>query len=156
MTTDSDAIQLYAKIAAASAEMVDPKKTSENPHFKSKFAGLDATMEVIEPVMQKHGLAHNTVFDGTAIVYRVWDISTGASSESRVELASILEDLSGNIWQALGQAFTYMRRYLAQAFWNLVPEDDDAQSAPNRPAAQSRVQQVAETSVGNLNGGGVL
>lgn len=132
-------IQLYNKIAAASNDMVDPKKTSTNPHFRSKFAGLDATMEVIEPILIEHGLGHHTIFDGTAIVYRVWDTQTGLFAESRVELASILEGLSGNIWQSLGQAVTYMRRYLAQAFWNLVPEDLDAEGAPTRPAAQRRV-----------------
>lgn len=145
---------LYGKIAEASNEMVDPKKTSTNPHFKSKFAGLDATMEVIEPVLQRIGLGHNTVFDGTAIVYRVWDCESGAIVESRVELASILEGLTGNVWQSLGQAFTYMRRYLALAFWNLVPEDDDAQSAPVRPAAQRKLNTEQTETVSN--GSGVL
>lgn len=147
---------LLAKIAAASADMIDPKKTSTNPHFHSKFAGLDATMEVIEPVLAAHKLGHQTVFHGTAIVYRVWDIDTGLAAESRVELSSILDGLSGNIWQQLGQAFTYMRRYLAQAFWNLVPEDDDAQSAPTRPTAQRAVKIPARTDGVLVNGGSVL
>lgn len=140
---------LLAKIAAASNEMVDPKKTSTNPHFQSKFAGLDATMGVIEPVLLNHGLGHQTIFVGTTIVYRVWDTETGADTASSVELATILEGLAGNIWQQLGQAFTYMRRYLAQAFWNLVPEDDDAQSAPSRPAAQRKPQASVVTSNGS-------
>lgn len=147
--------KLYQKIAAASAEMVDPKKTSVNPHFHSKFAGLEETMGVIEPVLLKHKLGHHTIFDGTAIIYRVWDTETGEAADSRVDLASILDGLSGNVWQSLGQAFTYMRRYLAQAYWGLVPEDTDAQDAPVRPAAQRK---TASASVQSSNGesGGAL
>lgn len=163
MTVVDNTVKLYKKIAAASAEVADPKKTSTNPHFNSKFAGLQETVNVLEPVLAKHKLGHHTVFDGTAIIYRVWDIDTGEAVDSRVELASILEGLSGNVWQSLGQAFTYLRRYLAQAFWGLVPEDDDAQSAPSRPAAARKVNENLKNadvpSKGEAsmdNGGGAL
>jgi hypothetical protein len=156
-TTVEDAkIILLDKIATASAAMGDLKKDATNPHFSSKFASLEATMDVIEPALREFGLGHQTVFEGTAIIYRVWDCETGVVVESRVELASILDGLGGNIWQQLGQAFTYMRRYLAQAFWNLVPEDDDAQSVSHRPAAQRKpigVKGAANTGT-PMNGSG--
>lgn len=140
--------------------MVDPKKTSENPHFKSKFASLEATMDVIEPVLSKHGLGHQTIFSGTHIQYVVWDTSTGEKRISSLDLALLLEGLTGNVWQSLGQAVSYMRRYLAQAFWGLVPEDDDAQSAPSRPAAQRKPADVKNDNRAEIaaltNGSGAL
>lgn len=153
--------QLLEKINKAQTTMLDPKKTSENPHFKSKFAGLDSTMDVIEPVLAENGLGHLTVFEGRDIVYTVFDLETGCILRSRLELP--MDGLTGNVWQQLGQATTYMRRYLSQAFWNLVPEDDDAQSAPSRPAAQRKPQQAHRSgdeelgqASGPSNGSGVL
>lgn len=147
--------------------MADPKKTSENPHFRSKFASLEATMEVIEPVLSKHELGHQTIFAGTCIQYVVWDTNTGEKCISSLDLQLLMGGLAGNVWQGMGQAVSYMRRYLAQAFWGLVPEDDDAQSAPSRPAAQRRTslkddQAKAEIAAGphadehHSNGGGAL
>ena len=119
-------------VAAASAEMANPVKASTNPHFKSKFASLEQTMGVIEPVLAKHKLGHTFRFDGTSLVYIVFDPESNEREISSIDLKDIMNDLSGNVWQSIGQAFTYLRRYLAQAFWNLVPEDDDAQSAPTK------------------------
>lgn len=148
--------QLLAKIAKASSEMVDPKKTATNPHFGSKFANLEDTMAVIESVLQANGLGHNTVFNGTAIRYQVWDVETGVLTASELELKDILDGLSGNVWQSIGQAFSYLRRYLAQAFWSLVPEDDDAQSAPSRSAAPAARRATPAQSNGHAQESGAL
>lgn len=153
---------LFQKIAAASAEMDNPKKRATNPHFKSKFASLADTMDVIEPVLEQHGLAHMFFFDGTALTYQVFSPDTDEVIQSKLDLKDILQGLDGNVWQAIGQAFTYLRRYLAQAFWGLVPEDTDAQGAPSRPAAQRKAQQNVSLSpsptqsLEHSNGGGAL
>lgn len=145
--TLSSEASLLSKIAAAGEEMIDPKKTSENPHFRSKFASLEATTEVIESVISKHGLGHQTIFAGTHIQYVVWDTDTGEKCVSSLDLGLLMGGLTGNVWQGMGQAVSYMRRYLAQAFWNLVPEDDDAQSAPSRSAAQRKPSAIAPNGV---------
>jgi hypothetical protein len=124
------------KIAAAAGEMDNPKKRSDNPFYKSKFANLSDTMDIVEPVLDTWGLAHRVYFDGTAIVYCVYDPDTSEAILSSLDIGPIMSNLEGNVWQQMGQAFTYLRRYLAQAFWGMIPEDDDAKSAPSRPAAQ--------------------
>lgn len=136
------------KIAKAAAEMDNPKKRGDNPHFKSKFASLADTMDVIKPVLEKYGLGHVCFFDGTAIVYQVFNQEDGEALVSRLDLSNVLDSLSGNVWQGIGQGFTYMRRYLAQAFWSLVPEDDDAQSAPTRTTKLDKLKgQVRERAL---------
>lgn len=139
------------KIAAAQTEMDNPKKRSTNPHFSSKFASLESTFEVITPVLEKYGLSHVCYFDNTAIVYMVFDTESDERLLSRLELKDILDGLSGNVWQQIGQAFTYLRRYLSQAFWGLVPEDTDAQSAPSRPAAQRKPAESATKAQSRVN-----
>jgi hypothetical protein len=136
------------RVSAAGLEMENPKKRAENPHYSSKFANLADTMDVIEPVMAEYGLGHIFVFDGTTLVYRVFCLAEPESlfQDSRIDLADVLQGLSGNVWQQIGQSFTYLRRYLSQAFWNLVPADNDAQSAPQRkatkPAAKRKIDRT--------------
>lgn len=132
---------LLHKIAAASAEMDNPKKRSNNPHYSSKFANLRDTMDIIEPVLEAHKLGHVFYFDGTALTYQVFDLESDGLIVSRLDIALLMENLDKNPWQGIGQAFTYLRRYLSQAFWGMIPEDDDGESAPSRaPAAQRATQ----------------
>lgn len=135
--TDKTDAPFLKRVSAAGLEMENPKKRADNPHFKSKFANLGTTMDVIEPVMAEYALGHIFIFDGTTLVYRVFCLIEPESffQDSRIDLADVLQGLSGNVWQQIGQSFTYLRRYLSQAFWNLIPEDDDAQSAPRRQSA---------------------
>jgi uncharacterized membrane-anchored protein YhcB (DUF1043 family) len=139
---------LLQKIADAQDEMDNPKKRADNPHFKSKFASLADTMDVIETALGKHKIGHLFVFEGTSLTYRVYDLDSDEVVISSLDISILMEGLSGNVWQQMGQSFTYLRRYLSQAFWNLVPEDTDAQDAPSRPAAQ-RATKNSDNAVAN-------
>lgn len=148
--------KLQDKIALAAGEMLPPSKTMSNPAFKgTKYAGLAQVAAVVEPVLLEHKLAHQTFFEGRNIVYRVWDMDTGAEFRSSLEMP--LDNLSGNVWQGIGQGITYLRRYVMVAFWNLIPEDDDANSAPARRAPEpSAAQKSVEDAVATVQGGGSL
>lgn len=143
--------KLQDKIALAAAEMLPPQKAMSNPAFKgTKYAGLAQVAAVVEPVLLEHKLAHQTFFDGRNIVYRVWDMETGEEFRSSLEMP--LDNLSGNVWQGIGQGITYLRRYVMVAFWNLIPEDDDGNSAPRRETpARTTAEAIAE-----VQGGGSL
>ena len=133
--------KLNDKIALAAAEMLPPKKDLSNPAFKgTKYAGLAQVAAVIEPVLLEYKLSHQTFFEGRNIVYRVWDMETGAEFRSSLEMP--LDNLSGNVWQGIGQGITYLRRYVMVAFWNLIPEDDDGNSAPRRETPQRTTEEV--------------
>lgn len=148
--------KLLDKIALAAAEMLPPKKELANPGFKgTKYAGLAQVALVVEPVLLEHKLSHQTFFEGRNIVYRVWDMETGEEFRSSLEMP--LDNLSGNVWQGIGQGITYLRRYVMVAFWNLIPEDDDANSAPRRaePASTTAGTPTADV-VAAVQGGGSL
>jgi hypothetical protein len=135
---------LRQKIAAASAKMDNPVKRSANPHYGSKFANLRDTMDIVEPVLDELGLAHIVYFNGTTITYEVFDPDTGEVFASALDLKDILAGLDKNPWQSIGQAFTYLRRYLMQAFWGMIPLDDDAQSAPSRTTVKRKDSPLKE------------
>lgn len=144
--------RLMDKIALAAGEMLPPKKALDNPGFKgTKYAGLAQVIAVVEPALQEHGLAHQTLFDGRNIVYRVWDMDSNATLESSLEMP--LDNLTGNVWQGIGQGITYLRRYVMVAFWGLIPEDNDANDAPPRVKAPTP---TAETIAAVQSGGGSL
>ncbi len=53
---------LFAALAAAHAEYPAVVKRSDNPHFKSKYADLADGMDLIRPVLAKHGLSYTQTF----------------------------------------------------------------------------------------------
>lgn len=153
----SDTLKLRLKMNEAQLEMTAPLKTEKNTITKAghtvMYAGLFGTMTVIEPVLAAHKLGHTVFFEGRNLVYRVYDLETDEFFDSSLELP--LDNMQGgNVWQEFGKAITYLRRYLAQAVWQLVPEDDDAVGAPKTekpparkaPETQAR-QAAAEKSV---------
>lgn len=145
--------KLLDKIALAAGEMLPPKKEMSNPAFKgTKYAGLAQVAAVVEPVLVKHGLAHQTLFQGDDIVYRVWDMDTAA--EVRSSLRMPVDNLSGNVWQGIGQGITYLRRYVMVAFWGLIPEDDDGNSAPRRETPARTQSTPTEETIANVQSGG--
>lgn len=138
---------LYQKLARAVDEMKDPSKNSVNSHFKNRYAGLEETVDVVKEGLKDAGLSMVTLFEGRVMVLRVFDTETGEFVDSRLEIP--FDDLTGNTFQQIGSGITYYRRYLLQAFFSLVAEDDDAQGAPSRPAAQRKPQATAVTSNGS-------
>jgi hypothetical protein len=129
----SNELKFRLKMNEAQLDMTSPLKTEKNTITKAghtvMYAGLFGTMCVIEPVLAKHKMGHSVFFEGRNLVYRVYDLETEEVFDSSVELP--LDAMTGsNVWQEFGKATTYLRRYLAQAVWQLVPEDDDAVGAP--------------------------
>lgn len=57
---------LWAAIAAASAEVNNPKKNAENPHLKNSFADLKEVMATVKPVLARHGLVIVHELGGTS------------------------------------------------------------------------------------------
>lgn len=146
---------LLDKLALASSAMLPLKKTTANPGFKgTKYSTLADVINVIEPQLEEHKLAHMVVFRGRSIVYRVWDMETGAAVESELEMP--LDGLTGNVWQGIGQGITYLRRYITVAFWNLIPEDDDANTAPRREAPARTTPAPAASAAAAPSDGGSL
>jgi hypothetical protein len=151
MPTAAKKFNLMEKVALASSAMLPPKKTAANPGFKgTKYATLADVINVIEPQLEEHKLAHLILFRGRNIVYRVWDLEGAEKIESELEMP--MDGLSGNISQQVGGMITYFRRYVLVSFWNLIPEDDDGNSAPRRETPQ----RTAEEVIAAVQGGGSL
>lgn len=134
---------LAAALVAFQAECPSIPKTKTNPHFKSKYAPLDAIHDAIKPLLSKHGLAvmqFPTAEQGAAgCITRVMH-SSGEFLEER-----FLVPLSKQDPQGACSAVTYARRYgLSGALGIVADDDDDGEAAQGRSAAVNRPNRQPE------------
>jgi hypothetical protein len=122
---------IAAAFVKAQADFGPALKSNTNPHFKSRYAGLDACIEAVIDALHKHGIA---------LVQRTLPCESGVTVET-VLIHSSGETLSGgplhvpaskNDPQGYGSALTYARRYSLMATCGIAAEDDDGNAA-SRP-----------------------
>lgn len=145
---------LMRALLAVQAEAPKISKDSENKHFKSKFASLDAVMDAVGPILARHGLVWLTLpgrEDGEPVLaYKMVHAASGETLEGSMPLMLKTADPQGQ-----GSALTYARRYSIMAVLGLVPEEDDdgnrAQSAalrsPFGPTAKPEVATSARKAI---------
>lgn len=119
---------IAAAIVKAQREFAPALKTSINPHFKSRYVGLDGCVEAVIDALNNHGIA---------LIQRNHDCADGVKVET-ILLHESGEEYSGGILhvpaiksdpQAFGSALTYARRYSLMATCGIAPEDDDGNAA---------------------------
>ena len=125
-------IGINAALVAALGELRNVAKNAVNPHFKNRYASLDAILDAARPVLHKHGLAlsQEPIFeDGKAgVVTRIIHMS-GESRESTLLLP--LRDQSA---QGVGSALTYARRYAVSSVLGIAADDDDDGQIASKPS----------------------
>lgn len=121
-------------LAAAQREIGVAVKDATNPHFRSKYADLQAVDEACRPALSKHGIA---IAQGTGyadgfvfVTTRLLHADTGEWIESTLHIAPGKHDAQG-----VGSAITYARRFGLSAL-AAVPAgvDDDGEAAVGRGA----------------------
>lgn len=140
----SEAIDKIAPaFVKAQAACNGAKKSSNNPHFKSKYADLSAVWGACEEALEANALAVvqglGEVIDGKLHIETMLLHSSGQWMKS---LASI--PLPKSDPQGYGSASTYARRYTLAAMMGIVQEDDDGNAA-SKPAAKEEVALIDET-----------
>jgi hypothetical protein len=132
---------IAAAFVKAQADFGPALKTNTNPHFKSRYAGLDACIEAVIDALHKHGIA---------LVQRTLPCESGVTVET-VLIHSSGETLSGgplhvpaskNDPQGYGSALTYARRYSVMATCGIAAEDDDGNAA-SKPTSYAKPSKPA-------------
>jgi hypothetical protein len=115
-------------VAALDAALIEARKSfdkivkdSENPHFRSKYAGLSSVLEAVTPGLCAEGLSIGSV---TRQVDGAWVLTTTLSHVGGGWRYTDfpISDLSP---QKFGSAQTYGMRYGTNALLHLAAEDDD-------------------------------
>lgn len=134
--TSPDITKLAEALSKAQAKLDGAKKDANNPHFRSRYATLEAVVDAIKPI-HDHGLSYAQF--------------PGAVTEGAIEITTVLMHSSGQ-WmrstmhvplgkrdaQGVGSAVSYGRRYALMSVFGVPAEDDDgnAASAP-QPARRA-------------------
>lgn len=127
---------LMNAILAAQAAAPTLPKDKVNPHFGSRFTGLETVTETIGPILREQGLVWLTLpgrdAQGNPVLhYQLVLARTGEAVGGAMGLL-----LSKGDMQGLGSAITYARRYALCAILGLVgDEDDDGNAAVSGGAA---------------------
>jgi hypothetical protein len=126
-------------LAAAQREIGVAHKEAVNPHFRSKYADLQAVDEACRPALSKHGIA---IAQGTgyadgfvSVTTRLMHAESGEWIEATLHIAPTKHDAQG-----VGSALTYARRFGLSAL-AAVPAgiDDDGEAAVGRGAPHGHV-----------------
>ena len=151
MQTSDDVSDIFTALAAAQAALTNIVKSAENPFHKSKYAPLDAVLDIVRPVMKEHDLS---IFQGTVhgrlaegengvtmyLQTRILHKSGQWIADDGVPLLLRAKSKEGKpidpTMQSLGSAVSYARRYGLQAALSIAStdkagdsEDDDAEAA---------------------------
>lgn len=112
---------LLPALAAAIADMPDPRKNAFNAHFKNNYADISAVMECIAGPLATHKLLVTQTMEGARILRtRLWHVPSGEWLDSVMELQAEKAGM-----QPMGSAITYARRYALKSLFGMVDVDDD-------------------------------
>jgi hypothetical protein len=123
--------ELATALAKAQCELGNPKKNSDNPFFKSKYADLSEVINVSKHVLAENGLSIIQLLsfaEGCISIETVMAHSSGQFISENLTVPVAKQDA-----QSLGAYATYFRRYSWAAICGIAQEDDDANSLPKEP-----------------------
>lgn len=146
----SESIENIAKaLVKFQAEVKNPPNTAVNPFLKNKYAPLNDILNLVRPILSKHGLGviQAPSGDGESI-----SIATMLMHESGewIEPEPLVLKAEKATAQGAGAAITYGRRYALSAVLGISSEDDDdgsqtpQRSGKDRPKQQSQKHPKAE------------
>ena len=144
----SDSIAALGKaLAAFQGEIKNPNNSADNPFFKSKYAPLNDVLNLVRPVLAKHGLSivQAPAGDGEHIIIFTTLVH---SSGEWIEFQPLTLKADKATPQGAGSAITYGRRYALSAVLGISSEDDDdgngaeQQAKPKAPAPAKKEEQI--------------
>ena len=116
---------MYEKLLKIQQEIPAIKKDSKNPHFGNKYFDINTLLEVVLPILNKHGMV---LTQGLTHINGKLALETKLSHEKEeiVYVAPLPECADA---QKYGSAITYFRRYAIVSLLALEAEDDDGNTA---------------------------
>jgi len=120
--------EIASALVKAQKEFGPALKTSTNPHFRNKYAALDACIEAVIDalnnngimLMQQTSLCEDGVIVETLFIHESGEMMGGG----KLHVPAAKQDPQG-----YGSALTYAKRYSLQSACGIAPEDDDGEHA---------------------------
>lgn len=126
-------------LAAFQAEVKDPARDGENPHFKSKYVTIDKLLDAVRPMAAKHGISIVQSTGGNGQDIGVTTMILHESGEWLMTDALTIRPVQNNP-QGCMSAITYARRYSLSAALGVAWDDDDDGNAASAPAPKAETK----------------
>lgn len=140
--------KVMAALVAAQQDLRNPSKDAkaDTGQFSYSYATLPTVLELVRPVLAKHGLAiaqDVRMDEGRVEVFTLVFHSSG----EQLLFGPIVGRSGGGKWQELGSAISFARRYGLMAALSLSgdDDDDDANTIDAQPATIKRPTRVKAT-----------
>ena len=136
--------QICAALVKAQKAFGPALKSSQNPHFKSRYADLSACVEAVVEALNDNGIAltqHTHHAEGGVCVETILIHESG----EELSFGKLFVPCTKQDAQGYGSAITYARRYHLQTSLGLAPEDDDGNAA-SQPRIASRELVIGKTT----------
>lgn len=130
--TESPNNKLIVALHKVQGQISGVKRDSTNPHFKNRYASLEAVIDALRPALQANDLvvtqapSRYTESGCIEIITTISHIS-GQSMHTRFEIPLSKKDAQG-----AGSAITYGCRYSLMAMFMIPPTDDDGEASIDR------------------------
>lgn len=124
--------KLISALHKVQGQISGVKRDSTNPHFKNRYASLEAVIDTIRPVLQQNDLIVTQApgrFTESGCIEITTTIShiSGQSMHTRFDVPLSKKDAQG-----AGSAITYGCRYSLMALFMIPPTDDDGEASIDR------------------------
>lgn len=116
--------------------------------FGYTYASLGEILEVINPLMAKHKLGFTQLVEAQTIKTIILHTESGEFIESHFDIPQGVELRGMNIYQSMGAAITYIRRYAISAALGIVTDKDTDAQGESKPS-----QEPTKTELPWLNHG---
>ena len=150
--------EIFEALVKAQKEFGPALKTSSNPHFRTKYAALDACIEAVIDALNNNGIMlmqqTHLCEDGVIVETTFLHESGQQFSAGKLHIPAGKHDPQG-----FGGALTYARRYSLQAACGIAPEDDDANKATasynerKKPEAKEEIKPAPKKPVEKVTAG---
>ena len=126
--------RVYKALLKVQSEITNPGNTAINPFFKSKYAPLPDILNLVRPLLNKHGLIliQNTGSNDEGLPF-VQTILLDAEGDGTVESEKLILRPEKKSVQGIGSAITYGRRYQLSALLGISSEDDNDGNGGEKP-----------------------
>lgn len=131
MQKSESIVNLTKALLRAQKKIEHAEKSSVNPHFRSKYAGLPEVIDACKKQLNDEGIIVIqpvvSTTEGDFVETTLIHSDTGEFITAPLKMVLDKESM-----QAMGSAITYSRRYAIQSMVFLASEDDDAEKAEGR------------------------
>lgn len=139
---------IYTAFVKAQQDFAPALKTNTNPHFKSRYVGLDGCIEAVLDALNANGIGllqpTHECSDGVTVETLFVHTSGESMSGGKLHVPAAKNDPQG-----YGSALTYARRYSLMAACGIAPEDDDGNAASRKPVAVKPSKHINELNAIN-------